>query len=80
MKAGEGTAIESCTNVGVGNTTEFIVELSLDDCSQFGSESQCVWEEEREIGRGEDNRREKEERGGKERERGKRIHRENSKA
>ena len=38
MKTGEGTAIESCTNVGAGNTTEFILELSLDDCIQFGTE------------------------------------------
>lgn len=38
MKAGEGTAIESCTGVEVGNTTEFMLELTLDDCSEFGSE------------------------------------------
>lgn len=59
-KAGEGTAIESCTNVDVGNTAEFMLELSLDDCSEFGTEPQCVWEGEGEIGREEGNRREKE--------------------
>lgn len=37
-KEGEGTAIESCTGVEVGNTTEFMLVLSLEDCSEFGSE------------------------------------------
>ena len=44
VKTGEGTAIEACTNVGVRNMTEFILELSLDDCSQFGSEPRYAWE------------------------------------
>ena len=63
MKTGDGTAIESCTNVGVGNTTEFILELSLDDCIQFGTEPRYAQEGEV-IGRGGDNRRKKERKGG----------------
>lgn len=47
MKAGVGTGIESCRNVEVGNTTEFTLELTLDDCALFGLE-RCVREGERE--------------------------------
>ena len=38
--AGNGTAIQSCTMVGVGNTTEFTLTLMLDDCDDFGTEPQ----------------------------------------
>jgi hypothetical protein len=40
--AGNGTAMQSCTMVGVGNTTEFTLTLMLDDCDDFGTEPQTM--------------------------------------